>query len=77
MTRQEFLREFETMVKVDPGTLGGHELLENLAHWDSLQMLDFVVVVEAKFSVVLDGVAVSKARTVNDLVGFVADHLTG
>jgi acyl carrier protein len=77
MTRQEFLHQFEKMVKVDPGTLGGDELLDNLAHWDSLQMLDFVVDVEAKFNVVLDGVAVSKARTVKDLVGLVADHLTG
>lgn len=77
MTRQEFLREFEKMVKLDPGTLGGDELLESLAHWDSLKMLDFVVDAEAMFNVVLDGVAVSRAASVNDLVGLVADHLSG
>ena len=77
MTRQEFLREFEKIVNLDPGTLGGDDLLEDLAHWDSLKMLDFVVDAEAKFNVVLDGEAVSRATTVNDLVGLVADHLSG
>ena len=75
MTKQEFLKEADALMEVDPGSLKGDEVLANIPQWDSMRVLSFIVQVEEQFHLVIDGSAVAKAKTVNDLLGLVATHL--
>ena len=50
-------------------------LLQNLAQWDSLAALDFIMAVEKEFSLELNPEVVQKSRTVEDLVGSVIAKL--
>ncbi len=75
MTRQEFLSEVEALMEVSPGTLKGDDVLADHPEWDSMRVLGFIVMVEEQMHQVVDGAAVAKAKTVNDLLGLVAAHL--
>lgn len=77
MNKQEFLRQLEQMMEMDSGSLTGEEALTDLPEWDSLQILEFLVLVEEKFCVVIDGVDVMEAKTVNDLLALVDTHIQG
>ena len=50
-------------------------LLQNLAQWDSLAALDFIMAVEKEFSLELNPEVVQKSQTVEDLVGSVIAKL--
>lgn len=73
MTKNGFLEEVASMLLVDE--LNGDQKLEDLAAWDSLQALTFIAYVQGEFDVVLEGNQVAEAKTVDDLVGLVAEHL--
>jgi acyl carrier protein len=77
MTKQEFLREVEALIEVAPGTLKGDDVLASYPEWDSMRVLGFIVLVEEQLHQVVDGAAVAKATTVNELLGLVAAHLQG
>ena len=77
MTKQEFLHELEQMMELDHGSLTGEEALLDLPAWDSLQILNLLVLVDDKFGVVIDGVHVMEAKTVNDLLALVDIHIQG
>lgn len=77
MTKQEFLHELEQMMELDYGSLTGKEALTALPEWDSLQILNLLVLVDEKFGVVIDGVHVMEAKTVNDLLVLVDTHIQG
>ncbi len=76
MTQQEFLRELEVMLEIEVGSLTGEETLDSLTNWDSFQILNFVMLVDEKVKLVVDGAAAGKAKTVNDLIKLVAERLT-
>lgn len=68
MTRQEILYELEKLLEKSKGSLTGSEILNDLLEWDSLAILAYIAMVQKKTDVVLDSLALSRARTVNDLV---------
>jgi acyl carrier protein len=72
MTRKEILQELETLMKIDSGTLGGTENLDDYVQWDSMLIMGFIAVIQKKTGKVLDGQQVSDARTVEDLLGLVS-----
>lgn len=75
MTGAEFLAEFEQMMKMPPGSLEGKENLVDLPEWDSLQLLNFLVLVDRKLHVEINHEEVVKAETVGDLMTIVAPQL--
>jgi len=75
LTKREFLSELEKMALPTICSLQGSEQLKDLGWWDSLQSVDFVLMVEQKFGAVIDGEAVSQAKTVDDLINFAAPYL--
>ncbi len=68
MTTEEFLREFEQIANIKPGTLAGRQVLADLPQWDSLTALQFVLWVQNRFGIVVDGEKVSQAVTIDDLI---------
>jgi acyl carrier protein len=71
MTRQEILFELEYLLEKSKGSLAGSEILDDLPEWDSLAILAYIAMVQKKTDFVLDSMALSRAKTVNDLIALV------
>jgi acyl carrier protein len=71
MSRKDILAELEKLMELNQGTLTGNESLDNLPSWDSLAILTCIAVFQQRMGVVLDGMKLSQARTVNDLLHIV------
>jgi acyl carrier protein len=71
MTHNEFLREVEEILDLSPGTLKGHEKLEDLENWDSMALVSLLAVAESrsKTEITLDQVV--GCSTVADLLRLV------
>lgn len=75
MRRQDFLNELEKLLEMPEGSLKDDEMLKNIAVWDSMAKLSFIVMVENHFSVVLEGSEVGRASSVGDLLKMVDRYL--
>jgi acyl carrier protein len=67
MQAAEFYRLLDEVLELDPGTLHGDELLEDLENWDSLAVISYIALVDEQFGVVIEGEALVKAKSVADL----------
>lgn len=75
MTKKDFLLLLDELFELSPGTLRGGEMLGEDAKWDSITVLGFLALADEQFSAEVSPKAIAEAKTVNDLVGFVAPHL--
>ncbi|MBB6252237.1 acyl carrier protein [Nitrospirillum iridis] len=75
MNRKEFLAALDEMLELDPGTLQGPEELDGIDSWDSLAVISFIALVDEKFDTVVAGEDLAKAKTVDDLLALVSDHV--
>ncbi|NPV57270.1 MAG: acyl carrier protein [Anaerolineae bacterium] len=75
MTKTEFMGEMEALMEMPAGALSAETILKDLAQWDSMQVLSFIVMVEEKLGTVLDGDEIAKAKTVGDLLALLGDQL--
>lgn len=60
MTRDQFLLEMDEILGLTPGTLQGHERLEELQNWDSTSLITFIALADEN-----SGVSISPAQIVN------------
>lgn len=67
MQATEFYRLLDEVLELDPGTLRGDELLEDLETWDSLAVISYIALVDEQFGVIIEGEALVKAKSVADL----------
>jgi acyl carrier protein len=75
MTKNEFFRELEGLMQIEPHTLNENSILTEVSDWDSLMILSFIMMVEQKSGCVVDGKTVGKADSVKDLVDLLGDQL--
>ena len=75
MTRAEVLTLMCEAALLPDGTLDGTEALGAVRGWDSLAGVDFQRLVDERWEVQLDGMKVSEAKTVGDLMGLLKDRL--
>ncbi|HYC02653.1 MAG TPA: acyl carrier protein [Azospirillaceae bacterium] len=75
MNRKDFLLALDEMLELDPGTLQGPEVLKEIDSWDSLAVISFIALADEKFNVVVEGEKLAAAKTVDDLLALVADHV--
>ena len=71
MTRNEFLLEMDEILGLDPGTLKGHEKLEELGNWDSTTLVSLIAVAESYSNVEITLDQVVSCSTVADLLRLV------
>jgi acyl carrier protein len=69
--RQRLLAMIEEFAKMAPNSLTGAEQLIDLAQWDSLAALDFVLEVETQFGLQVSSEDFASCTTVEDLVNVV------
>ena len=60
MTRSDFLMEMDEILGLAPGTLQGHERLEELRNWDSTSLITFIALADSN-----NGVSISPGQIVN------------
>ena len=68
MTRNEFLKEMDEMLELEPGTLRGTEKLEDLDQWTSLAVVTFMALADTNNGVRVSPLDIGKCITVSDLL---------
>ena len=68
MTSQDLLLEVDKILDLRPGTLRGHEKLDELGNWDSTALISFVALAEGHNGVQISPVQIVGCSTVADLL---------
>jgi acyl carrier protein len=68
MTREEFLLEMDEILDLKPGTLRGHEKLEDLKNCDSTALISLITMAETNNSAQISPDQVVGCSTVADLL---------
>lgn len=68
ITREDFLLEMDEILGLSPGTLRGHEKLEELENWDSTSLISLIALAEGHNSVRISPEQVVGCSTVADLL---------
>ena len=71
MTRDQFLLEMDEILGYSPGTIKGHERLDELENWDSTALVSLIAVAESYSNVEITLDQVVGCSTVEDLVRLV------
>ena len=77
MTKKEFIMLFEDLLEVEPGTLVGDEVLEELDGWDSLGTVSFIAMVDEHIGITPSPQKIEAANSVRDLMDLLGDKITG
>jgi len=68
MTRNKFLLEMDEILGLPSGTLRGHEKLEELETWDSIALINLIVLAETQNNASITPDQVVTCSTVSDLL---------
>jgi acyl carrier protein len=68
MTREKFLLEMDEILGLPAGTLHGDEKLDELATWDSVALINLMVLVETQNNTSITPDQVVACSTVSDLL---------
>ena len=68
MSQKEFLLQMDEILDLKPGTLQGHEKLEDLKNWDSTALISLIVLAEDNNGVPIAPEEVVGCSTVADLL---------
>jgi acyl carrier protein len=68
LTRGQFLLQMDEMLGLRPGTLQGHEKLEDLENWDSTALISLIVLAETNNNARISPDQVVGCSTVADLL---------
>jgi acyl carrier protein len=68
MSREEFLLQMDEILDLKPGTLRGHEKLEDLKNWDSTALISLIVIAETTNGVPIAPDQVVGCSTVADIL---------
>jgi acyl carrier protein len=71
MSRDQFLLEMDEILGLNPGTLKGHERLDELENWDSTTLVSLIAVAESYSNVEITLDQVVSCATVADLLRLV------
>ena len=75
MTRQGFLRFLDELLEMEPGSLTGEELLQDLEAWDSLAVVGFIGLVDEQLGLSVSPDLIASCTTVDCLVNLVSSKL--
>jgi acyl carrier protein len=77
MKKKDFLISLEDILELDEGSLKGTEPLDSFEEWDSLAVISFISLVDEMFDEIIDGDLLLDAKTVQDLLDLVSNHIEG
>ena len=65
--RNDFYREIDVMLKLPAGTVQGNQSLAGLAGWDSLAVIDFMMLASSDYGSDVEPSEIFECQTVDDL----------
>ena len=68
MTCDEFLLQMDEILGLPHGTVRAHQTLEELENWDSITLINFIVLAETNSSVSISPDQIVSCSTVADLL---------
>ena len=71
MDNNEFYRKMEALLNVSPGSIHGSQELSSLKTWDSLTILEFIVLADTDYKSDVQPTDITACKTLEDLA-----HLT-
>jgi len=74
ITRKDFLVLLDNLLELAPDTLIGDETLADQG-WDSLRLIEFMSLVDAKLGLSISPPVLTKCKTVDDLVALVGGRI--
>ncbi|NIK76090.1 acyl carrier protein [Paenibacillus castaneae] len=75
MNKQQFISEFEeNVLMVEPGTINGEMILEEIEEWDSMGIVSTLALIDG-LNVRVSADVLNKCITVNDIISLVTDKL--
>lgn len=67
MTKKQFYMEIELILEMPENSIHGTEPLADFEGWDSLAVISFLAMADAKFETILSATQLANCRTVGDL----------
>jgi len=77
MTKNEFIGDLTEMLETKIGVIQIDSLLNDLENWDSLAVLNFIVLADSKYSQSIAPAQLQQCSTVADLFKLVAKEEKG
>lgn len=75
MTKREFYEIIDDITESTPGTVKGGELLADMEGWDSMAVIAFQTVMKQKLDIIMTGKQLMSAKSVDDLLQLLRDHI--
>lgn len=77
MTLQEFCTEIDTLLEQPPGTVKGTDKLADIGNWDSMAVISFIAMADAKLQSSVTAKQISGCQTVADLAALFPGKVQG
>ena len=74
MTKNDFFRHMEKLLNVGPGSIDGKQELSSLRSWDSLAILEFIVLADTDYKSDVQPTDITACKTVEDLADLTFAH---
>jgi acyl carrier protein len=68
MTQETFQREFERVLQIPAGSLGRERAIRDLEHWDSLKLLEILILAEEQYGIAIEEDRLAQCVTVGDVL---------
>ncbi len=76
MTRAEFIRNLACALEADPNQLSPNTVLCDLPQWDSMRLLEVIVLLDKELGVKLNANLLTKCETAGELLALIGDRLS-
>ena len=74
--KEEFCRKMDRLLNIPAGSVRKNQELKSLKNWDSLTILEFIVMADTDYGIDLQPAAISACETVDDLAQLTLEHST-
>lgn len=68
MTKVQFYKQLEAILELQPHSIKGTEIINDLEGWDSLAKLSFIAMGDSELGMLVSAKALLACKTVEDLV---------
>ena len=72
--REEFYRKMDGLLNIAPGSVQGSQTLNSLKSWDSLTILEFIVLADSEYRSDVQAADIAGCKTVDDLASLTFEH---
>ncbi len=71
MTQETFQLQVERVLQIPAGSLRKDQTIRDLEHWDSLKLLEILILAEEHYGIVIDEDRLAQCVTVGDILALV------